>query len=66
MKIKLIQGNPVVGDILGNLAKAREEIDIAKKNNINLIIFSEMFLCGYPPEDLVLRSDFIKKIDDSI
>ena len=66
MKIKLIQENPVVGDILGNLAKAKEEIDIAKKNNVNLIIFSEMFLCGYPPEDLVLRSDFINKIDDSI
>ena len=64
MKIKLIQENPVVGDILGNLAKAKEEIDIAKKNNVNLIIFSEMFLCGYPPEDLVLRSDFINKIDD--
>ena len=31
MKIKLIQENPVVGDILGNLAKAKEEIDIAKK-----------------------------------
>jgi NAD+ synthase len=52
MKIKLIQENPVVGDILGNLAKAKEEIEIAKKNNVNLIIFSEMFLCGYPPEDL--------------
>ena len=66
MKIKLIQENPVVGDILGNLSKAKEEIDIAKKNNVDLIIFSEMFLCGYPPEDLVLRSDFINKIDDSI
>ena len=66
MKIKLIQQNPVVGDILGNLAKAKEEIDIARKNNVNLIIFSEMFLCGYPPEDLVLRSDFIEKINDSI
>ena len=66
MKIKLIQENPVVGDILGNLAKAKEEIEIAKKNNVNLIIFSEMFLCGYPPEDLVLRSDFIKKIENSV
>ena len=66
IKIKLIQENPIVGDISGNLAKAKEEIVIAKKNNVNLIIFSEMFLCGYPPEDLVLRSDFIKEIDDSI
>ena len=66
MKIKLIQENPVVGDILGNLDKAKEEIEIAKKNNVNLIIFSEMFLCGYPPEDLVLRSDFIKKIENSV
>ena len=66
IKIKLIQENPIVGDISGNLAKAKEQIVIAKKNNVNLIIFSEMFLCGYPPEDLVLRSDFIKEIDDSI
>ena len=65
-KIKLIQENPIVGDISGNLLKSKEEVIKAEKKGIDLIIFSEMFLCGYPPEDLVLRSDFIKKIDDAI
>ncbi len=65
-KIKLIQENPIVGDIAGNLLKAKEEVMKAEKKGIDLVIFSEMFLCGYPPEDLVLRSDFIKKIDDAI
>ena len=65
-KIKLIQENPIVGDISGNLLKAKEEVMKAEKKGIDLVIFSEMFLCGYPPEDLVLRSDFIKKIDDAI
>ena len=65
-KIKLIQENPIVGDIAGNLLKAKEEVMKAEEKGIDLVIFSEMFLCGYPPEDLVLRSDFIKKIDDAI
>ncbi len=66
LKIKLIQENPIVGDILGNLATIKERIHESEKEDIDLLIFSEMFLCGYPPEDLVLRSDFLKKIDDSI
>ena len=65
-KIKLIQENPVVGDISGNLLMAKKEVEKAEKNGLELIIFSEMFLSGYPPEDLVLRSDFMKKIEASI
>ena len=65
-KIKLIQENPIVGDISGNLLIAKKEVEKAEKNGLELIIFSEMFLSGYPPEDLVLRSDFIEKIEASI
>ena len=65
-KIKLIQENPVVGDISGNLLLAKKEVEKAEKNGLELIIFSEMFLSGYPPEDLVLRSDFMEKIEASI
>ena len=64
-KIKLIQENPVVGDISGNLLIAKKEVEKAEKNGLELIIFSEMFLSGYPPEDLVLRSDFMEKIEAS-
>ena len=59
-KIKLIQENPVVGDISGNLLLAKKEVEKAEKNGLELIIFSEMFLSGYPPEDLVLRADFME------
>ena len=65
-KIKLIQENPVVGDISGNLLIAKKEVEKAEKNGLELIIFSEMFLSGHPPEDLVLRSDFMEKIEASI
>ena len=65
-KIKLIQENPIVGDISGNLLIAKKEVEKAEKNGFELIIFSEMFLSGYPPEDLVLRSDFMEKIEASI
>ena len=57
-KIKLVQENPKVGDIQGNLDLAKTHITEAKENGINLIIFSEMFLTGYPPEDLLLRKIF--------
>ena len=65
-KIKLIQENPIVGDISGNLLIAKKEVEKAKKDGLELIIFSEMFLTGYPPEDLVLRTDFMEKIEASI
>ena len=65
-KIKLIQENNIVGDISGNLLIEKKEVEKAKKDGLELIIFSEMFLTGYPPEDLVLRSDFMEKIEASI
>ena len=54
-KIKLVQENPKVGDIQGNLDLAKSHITEAKEKDLDLIIFSEMFLTGYPPEDLLLR-----------
>ena len=66
LKIKIIQENPIVGDISGNIKKIQEEVDKASSNDIDLLVFSEMFVSGYPPEDLVIRADFISKIDESI
>ena len=60
-KIKLIQENPKVGDIQGNFDLAKSYITEAKEENLDLIIFSEMFLTGYPPEDLLLRDDFLNE-----
>jgi NAD+ synthase len=57
--IALAQLNPTVGAVTGNLAKAREAYATAKKAGADLILYSELYICGYPPEDLVLRPSFV-------
>ena len=54
-RIALAQLNPVMGDIAGNLAKARAARAEAAAASADLILFSELFIVGYPPEDLVLK-----------
>src|SRR5262245_7082673 len=54
-KLALAQLNPVVGDIAGNLAKAREARARAGEAGADLIVFTELYLTGYPIEDLVLK-----------
>tara|TARA_R110000868_G_scaffold57591_10_gene177913 strand:- start:9112 stop:10773 length:1662 start_codon:yes stop_codon:yes gene_type:complete len=49
------QLNPVVGDVSGNLALARAAHAEARARQADLIVFPELFLIGYPPEDLVLK-----------
>jgi NAD+ synthase len=53
--IALAQINPVMGDIPGNLARARDARAEAAKAGADLILFSELYIVGYPPEDLVLK-----------
>src|SRR5277367_539555 len=54
-RIALAQLNPVMGDIAGNLARARAARAEAAKAGADVILFSELFVVGYPPEDLVLK-----------
>lgn len=58
LRIALAQLNPVVGDIEGNLQKAVAARREAEIEGADLIVFSELFLTGYPPEDLVLKRAF--------
>ncbi|MBX3597115.1 MAG: NAD+ synthase [Rhizobiaceae bacterium] len=60
LRIAVAQLNPVVGDVKGNLAKAREARQQAARQGADLILFTELFLAGYPPEDLVVRPAFLK------
>ena len=55
LTIALAQLNPTVGDVAGNAALAREARAEAAKAGADLIVFPELFLIGYPPEDLVLK-----------
>jgi NAD+ synthase len=55
LRIALAQLNPVMGDIAGNLARARAARGTAAEGKADLILFPELFICGYPPEDLVMK-----------
>ena len=55
LRIALAQLNPVMGDIAGNAAKARAARAEAARVSADLVMFSELFITGYPPEDLVLK-----------
>ena len=54
-RIALAQLNPIMGDIAGNLARARAARAEAAKAKADLILFAELYIVGYPPEDLVLK-----------
>ena len=58
LKIALAQLNPTVGDVAGNAAKVREARAEAAGLGADLVMFPELFLAGYPPEDLVLKPAF--------
>ncbi len=59
LTIALAQLNPTVGDIAGNLAKIRLARDRATAEHADLLVFSELVIIGYPPEDLVLRPSVV-------
>lgn len=50
LRIAVAQLNPTVGDVAGNLAKAREARADAARQSADLVLFTELFLAGYPPK----------------
>src|SRR5271154_6683901 len=58
MKIALAQFNPTVGDFEGNRARILELAREAKSGGADIAVFSELCLCGYPPQDLIERPSF--------
>jgi NAD+ synthase len=56
--ITLAQLNPTLGDVEGNAAKARAARAKAAADGADLVVFSELFIAGYPPEDLVHKPAF--------
>ncbi|MET0598979.1 MAG: NAD+ synthase [Mesorhizobium sp.] len=59
LRIAVAQLNPTVGDVAGNLARAREARADAARQGADLVLYTELFLAGYPPEDLVLKPAFL-------
>jgi NAD+ synthase len=58
LAIAVAQLNPIVGDVSGNLERARSARAQAARDGADLVAFSELFIAGYPPEDLVLKPAF--------
>ncbi len=58
MKLAIAQINCVLGDLTGNVAKIQQYAEQAKRQGAQLLLTPELGLCGYPPEDLLLRDGF--------
>lgn len=66
MRIALAQSNPRVGDIAGNAAKILAAARAAEAAGADLLAAPELVLTGYPPEDLLLRRDFLDCVDQAL
>jgi len=61
LRVAMAQVNSVVGDLEGNVAKIREFLVEAKERGADLVVFPELAVTGYPPQDLLLESGFVEK-----
>ncbi len=61
LRIGMAQINTTVGDFAGNRQKILEAVAQAKSLGVDLLTFPELALCGYPPEDLLLKPQFIEE-----
>jgi NAD+ synthase (glutamine-hydrolysing) len=61
MKIALAQFNPTIGDFEGNASRILELARQAKSGGAELAVFSELCVCGYPPQDLIERPSFLER-----
>ncbi|MHB8997209.1 MAG: NAD+ synthase [Armatimonadota bacterium] len=66
MRITIAQLNPTVGDLAGNTARALEVLEQAAHDKADLVVFSELYLVGYPPRDLLNRCWFVDRIQGSL
>ncbi|MCF8473692.1 MAG: NAD+ synthase [Emcibacter sp.] len=66
LNIALASLNPTVGDLVGNLNKIVAARDDAHKSGADLVVYSELCLIGYPPEDIVLKGAFQRAAMDHV
>ncbi len=66
MKIALAQYNYHVGNLPSNVAKIKSGILRAKNEGADIVVFSELSVCGYPPKDLLLFEGFIKACEEAV
>jgi NAD+ synthase (glutamine-hydrolysing) len=66
VRLALAQINPVVGDLDGNRSLILERLAEAKSHAADVVVFPELSVTGYPPEDLLLRPGFVRAAEESV
>ncbi|MBT0961241.1 NAD+ synthase [Denitromonas iodatirespirans] len=66
LAIAAAQINPVVGDLSGNVAEIRAAMEAAAAEGARVLLTPELSICGYPPEDLLLRPDFYESCREAV
>lgn len=65
MRIAVCQSNPIIGDIKGNTEKILRGYKRGLEEKADLVVFPELFLCGYPPLDLVEKKEFRDAVNNA-
>ncbi|MDA0725643.1 MAG: NAD+ synthase, partial [Verrucomicrobia bacterium] len=66
MRIGVAQLNATVGDLDGNLALAIDAYEQLVGQGVDLVAYPELFLCGYPPRDLLLKTRFVSDLAERL
>lgn len=66
MRLALAQINSIVGDLAGNRGRILERLSEARNRAADLVLFPELVVTGYPPEDLLLRPAFVRAAEESL
>ena len=66
LKIALVQFNATVGDLAGNVGRVVDAARRAHSRGARVVLAPELALCGYPPEDLLLRPSFLRACDEAL
>jgi NAD+ synthase (glutamine-hydrolysing) len=66
LRVALAQIDPTVGDIRGNAGKIAEQTSAAREQGAGLVVFPELTVSGYPPEDLLLKTSFLDQVGTAI
>ncbi|NGX57042.1 MAG: Glutamine-dependent NAD(+) synthetase [Candidatus Anoxychlamydiales bacterium] len=66
MKIYIAQLNYKIGDFKNNAKKIISEIEKAKEKKVDIVLFSELAICGYPPEDFLLFDNFLDQMQNEL
>jgi NAD+ synthase (glutamine-hydrolysing) len=65
-RIQIVQMNPLVGDIAGNTERVIRAAAAARAAGADMAVFPELVLTGYPPEDLLLRPEFMDRVETGL